>query len=1162
MSIKTKLLLPTIVTILLVAAATLFSTIMLFSGFVDESTRDRVESASKVAIYNLDFLKTEANAAALLLAENQDIIDAVAANDLDALLSGAKRAQEETDAEFCTVTDAEGRVILRTHSPESGDSALSQATIRSALEGKSLAAIETGGAVRLAVRAGAPIRDGGGAILGAVSTGYRLDTDEFVDSIQAMLECETGIFLGDRRVSTTVRGEDGARAIDTPADPLVSESVLAGRPYTGKADVLGRSAVTRYTPLFGPDEQVVGMLFVGRYVDETAKTIGAFVRSGLVITIAMLALAILTILFIVDRIVTPIRAMTKAASALASGDTDIDVRVNTKDETRTLADAFNAMIENARQQVRIIENIADGGLALPLEARSDKDMVNRALEKLNRIIQAQAAAIREEHDRTKLMLDATPLAARLWGRDFRMVDCNEAAVKLFSLGSKQEYIDRYFELSPERQPDGRTTRDKIRDMISETFEKGACTYEWMYCMLDGTPIPSEVTMVRVPYRDEWVVASYSRDLREYKKMTAAIEERDARLRIANRNLEEALRDAEKANLAKSDFLASMSHEMRTPLNAVIGLSELVLDSGGLSGEAERNMETVYNAGSTLLAIVNNILDISKIEARKFEIIPTEYDVPSMINDAVTQNVLRIGSKPIDLVLSVDAATPSRLYGDELRIKYIINNLLSNAFKYTEKGTVTFEMRCVREAPSAVRVTLRVADTGCGIRNEDMGKLFTDYMRFDPAANRKVDGTGLGLSIVRQLVGMMGGSISAESEYGRGSVFTAEFLQGHVTDAVIGPEVAENLRRFRYSVNKRRMRARLDRIRLPYARVLVVDDNITNLDIAKGLMKPYGMHIDCVTSGGKAVEAIRAGEPRYDAVFMDHMMPEMDGMEAARRIRELGTPYAEKIPIIALTANAIAGNEKMFLENGFQAFISKPIDIARLDEAIRNFVRDKSREQGRDARAGDPGSSPEGEEERAVDIGLLASGGGIAGLDMAGGLARFGDEASFARILRSYSMNTQSLLDSIRTVDAGNLAAYAITVHGIKGSSRNICAASVGDQAEALETAAKSGDIDFVARNNGAFLESAGRLSGDIARMLDALEKGVSRPKKDAPGADVLSRLRAACDACDFDAIDAAMEEIERYDYEADGGLAAWLRESVARMEYESIVERLSVEEAK
>ncbi len=528
----------------------------------------------------------------------------------------------------------------------------------------------------------------------------------------------------------------------------------------------------------------------------------------------------------------------------------------------------------------------------------------------------------------------------------------------------------------------------------------------------------------------------------------------------------------------------------------------------------------------------------------------------MINDVVSQNAVRIGSKPVRFALDIDESLPSRLVGDELRLRQIINNLLSNAFKYTEEGVVELGIACAREG-DGVRMTLRVRDTGCGIRREDVDKLFVDYARMDTWANRAIGGTGLGLSITKMLAEMMGGRVSVESEYGKGSVFTVTLRQLPVDDCVIGAATAENLKRFRYPDAKRSAGARLNRVQLPGARVLIVDDNITNLDIARGIMKPYGMRIDCVTGGRKAVDAVRAGTPEYDAIFMDHMMPEMDGVEATKRIREIGTPYAKNVPVIALTANAIAGTEAMFLANGFQAFIPKPIDLARLDGIIRTFVRGGGRELSPD------GGEIFGKEncgcgKKGNDVMERNSfAGAIAGLDAAKGIERFGDGKSFLRILRSYAVNTKALLASLRTVDRGNLADYAVTVHGLKGSSRNIYALPLGARAEALEKAAKAGDIDFVVRNNPAFLEEAATLIRDIESALDAEAKANPRPVRAKPEAGVLRRLRDACENYDSDEIDAAMEEIERYEYDADGGLADRLRDHALRMDYAAIAETLA-----
>ncbi|GHV33007.1 hypothetical protein FACS18949_05830 [Clostridia bacterium] len=382
----------------------------------------------------------------------------------------------------------------------------------------------------------------------------------------------------------------------------------------------------------------------------------------------------------------------------------------------------------------------------------------------------------------------------------------------------------------------------------------------------------------------------------------------------------AREDAVAGAEAKSSFLANMSHEMRTPLNAVIGLTEVALSGGVMDEPTRENLEKVHGSGVTLLSLINDILDISKIEAGKFELMPSEYDTRGLISDTAALNIVRIGSKPVTFNLFADEDLPRRLFGDELRIKQIFSNLLSNAFKYTAEGHVDWRVSCERDEDGGVWLLSSVSDTGVGIRPKDMAGLFSEYNRVNAKSTRRVESTGLGLSICKSLVEMMGGTISVKSSYGEGSVFSVRIRQ----------ELAPGL--------EREQSAELVRVKIPDARVLAVDDLQVNLDVARGLLELYGMQTDCVTSGPAAVELIQSGEVIYDAIFMDHMMPGMDGVEAVRLIREIGTDYAKNVPIIALTANAIAGSEDMFLKNGFQAFIPKPIDVARMDEVISRWVR--------------------------------------------------------------------------------------------------------------------------------------------------------------------------------------------------------------------------------
>jgi signal transduction histidine kinase/CheY-like chemotaxis protein/HPt (histidine-containing phosphotransfer) domain-containing protein len=556
-----------------------------------------------------------------------------------------------------------------------------------------------------------------------------------------------------------------------------------------------------------------------------------------------------------------------------------------------------------------------------------------------------------------------------------------------------------------------------------------------------------------------------------------------------RDLKTAVKAAEAASVSKSRFLANMSHEMRTPLNAIIGLSEMELNSIGLEDRTFGNIEKIYSAGVNLLEIINDILDISKIESGKFSLVPVIYDVPSIINDTVCLNIIRIGNKPIQFRLHIDGTLPSKLEGDELRIKQIFNNLLSNAIKYTDSGFVDWGISCVREG-DRVKVTSTIKDTGKGISKEDQKELFNDYFQIDRRANYHVEGTGLGLSITLNLIDLMDGTITMESEYHKGSTFTVEFYQKTAGNEIIGDEVANNLSKLNYSAQRRSRNQKLIRADMSYAAVLVVDDVPTNLDVAEGTLKPYKLTIDCVTSGVDAIKRIREEKIRYSAIFMDHMMPGMDGIEAVRIIREeIGTDYAKTVPVIALTANAISGNNEMFLQNGFQDFLSKPIDILKLDQILHQWVRDKTKENEKPTNE----TTVDSRENKTAASGRLV----IPEINTTLALTRFNnDESIYLRILASFVRYAPSniktaenfckaLITNKTPPSTEDIDNFRIAVHSYKGSSRSVGADNMGYMAEKLEMAAKQNDLTYIKANTGLFVDAAQKLFADVSAYLAA-----------------------------------------------------------------------------
>lgn len=701
--------------------------------------------------------------------------------------------------------------------------------------------------------------------------------------------------------------------------------------------------------------------------------------------------------------------------------------------------------------------------------------------------------------------------------------------------------------------------------------------------------------------------------------------------------------AEAANHAKTAFLAKMSHEIRTPMNAIVGMCELILREE-LSPVVFGHAMNIKQASANLLSIINDILDLSKIESGKLEIINSHYLFSSVVNDAVNVIRMRLIEKPIRLLVYVDPNIPNQLNGDEVRVRQIIMNLLSNAAKYTHDGFIELSITYERTDEKNLLLHINVRDSGIGIRGKDMDKLFSEFVQISSAGTKGIEGTGLGLTISKSLCVEMGGDLTAQSEFGVGSTFTADIPQQIVSEEPLaqirhmqdknvllyemreacGKSIMQSLQALGipctwatkqseffeaflettmpYShvllpqvllssatkviekmddpplliaivdygaellnqeipaipmpvytitlanmLNDENSTSNFDEVRsetrfiAPSARILLVDDIITNLTVAEGLLMPYEMQIDTCKSGDDAVKLVQ--QNRYDIVFMDHMMPGMDGIEATTLIRNMGEQdeYFAKLPIIALTANAVSGMKEMFLSNGMDDYLAKPIDTSKLDNILDRWLPAEKKQK----------ASAHHKKEKALVM-------SIEGVDTKLGLSMTGGIPShYIRVLKNFHSDGREKIAEIqKAYDSQNYTLYATYVHALKSASASIGATALSQKAKALEFAAKSEDVEFLKQNNASFLRALENILENLGKALDQLEKEKRGTQQANPMLrEILTQLQRALDEIDTPFIDAAVNEISAGNWDAETQKALdRIFQQIILAEYEEAIE--------
>jgi len=909
-SLKGNILIPSvIILVFLVVVMTAYSSLE-FYKFTTNLANENIALAARNLKNNLKEYEAHSKLAAISISYHPDVIKSVRERDTEGILKALYVLLESHRVTYITVTDETGIVLARSYEPmRSGDSAFHLQNIKDALDGRISTYCETGPLIRVSIHTGAPIYDYDGTLIGALSAGVRLDDNESADNLKELLNADFSVFLGDERIATTLT-HNGQRATGTKLDPEITKIVTeTRREYFGYTEIFGIRYYAFFLPLLDTRGEPFAILVAGLSNEKLTTERNTIIINNAIIGITGLVLSIAVILYLITKILKPVNKLVRLVSDVTQGNVnaDIDRTLIKKDEiglliydVYSLIDVIKSMLGDLSELTRRL-NVSGG-----VDFQLDTGKYSGSYKEIIDGIKALGDSISMKN-KTMAVMDFLDTMIFVTDFDYNILYVNQSLINTYNLDRENCFKHKCYKFIRNLDEPCHFCRMGELNADSDSYSTTDYAYTFDECLNKWIGGKAAI----IPWIDgSMVFCNYFDDKTELKNY--------------EEQLHEAANRAEAASIAKSAFLANMSHEIRTPMNSIMGFSELALD-GEASAKTRDYLSKIMSNAEWLLQIVNDILDISKIESGKMELEKIPFDMRELFNECRTLVMPKAVEKGINLHFYAEPNIGKKPLGDSTRLRQALVNLLSNAVKFTNIGAVKLYAAVKEETEKSITVLFEIKDSGIGMTDEQIKKIFDPFTQAETGTTRKYGGTGLGLTITKNIVELMGGKLLVESAAGIGSKFSFTVTFDAISAAEY--ETHDQKNAFR-EIEKPEFKGE----------ILLCEDNLMNQQVICEHLARVGLKTVIADNGKIGLEMVKnrieKGEKQFDLVFMDIFMPVMDGLEASAKIFELGAG----VPIIAMTANIMSGDLEVYRKSGMSGCVGKPFTSQELWRCLLKYLK--------------------------------------------------------------------------------------------------------------------------------------------------------------------------------------------------------------------------------